>query len=111
LITLTHISIKKVFLVLFYPLHPHEANPVLLPGLPLRYQHALRQLIFAATSAACGCALIYVTNSSPYLAVMKRAPPLACLWVWAVVELDLPWAALTLAIAGGFLWQGGYSVK
>lgn len=62
-------------------------------------------------SAISGCALIYVTNDKGYLAVMKRAPPLACLWVWAVIELDLPWAVLSLSVAGGFLWLGGYSVK
>jgi hypothetical protein len=45
------------------------------------------------------------------MAIMKQAPPIGCLWVWSVIELDLPWAVLSLAGAGGFLWQNGYSIK
>lgn len=41
---------------------------------------------------------------------MKQAPPLGVLWLWSVIELDLPWAALSLAIAGGYLWKEGYSI-
>jgi hypothetical protein len=78
--------------------------------LPTRYQHAARQLIFFVMSSVCGCAVIQVTNGEGYLAVMKRAPPLACLWIWAVVELDLAWAALSLVIAAAYLWVNGYSV-
>jgi hypothetical protein len=99
-------------MLLFYFLHPHEANDkTLVPGLPARYQHPLRQVIFFAASVASGCYLIYVTNTFGYLAVMKQAPPLGCIWLWAVVELDLPWAVLSLVVAVGFLWQGGYDYK
>jgi len=45
------------------------------------------------------------------MAVMKQAPPLGCLWVWSVIELDLLWAVLSLAGAGLFLWIKGYSIK
>ncbi|KAK1832224.1 hypothetical protein QBC39DRAFT_390676 [Podospora conica] len=100
-----------VFALLFYPLHPHASNPRILPGLPQRYQAAFRQAVFFATSLAAGCYLIHVTNNYGYLAVMKRAPPLGCLWVWSVIELDLPLAALSLAGAGVFVWAGGYSIK
>ncbi|KAK0646991.1 hypothetical protein B0T16DRAFT_330947 [Cercophora newfieldiana] len=100
-----------VFALLFYPLHPHSSNPTLVPGLPQRFQHGLRQAIFFATSVAAGCYLIYVTNSFGYLAVMKQAPPLGCLWVWSVIELDLPWAVLSLTGAGYFLWSRGYSIR
>jgi hypothetical protein len=51
-----------VFLLLFWPLHPHASNPVLLPGLPLRYQAPLRQAIFFAASCAAGCYLIHISN-------------------------------------------------
>ena len=76
-----------------------------------RYQSPLRQAIFFATSVAAGCYLIHVTNTFSYLAVMKQAPPLGCLWVWSVIEMDLPWATLSLAGAGFFLWSRGYSIK
>ncbi|KAI6784781.1 uncharacterized protein J7T54_007874 [Emericellopsis cladophorae] len=61
-------------------------------------------------SVVAGCYLIHISNEFGYLAVMKQAPPLGCIWVWSVIELDLPWAVLSLAVAGGYLWYGGYSV-
>jgi hypothetical protein len=100
-----------VFSLLVYFLHPHAANPGLVPGLSPRHQSALRQVIFFTTSTVAGCYLIHITNSFGYMAIMKQAPPIGCLWVWSVIELDLPWAVLSLAGAGGFLWQNGYSIK
>ncbi|KAH6612343.1 hypothetical protein B0J18DRAFT_447515 [Chaetomium sp. MPI-SDFR-AT-0129] len=100
-----------VFGLLVYVFHPHPANPGLIPGLPPRYQSALRQIIFFATSLSAGCYLIYITNSFGYLAIMKRAPPLGCLWVWSVIELELPWAILSLSGAASFVWAKGYSIK
>lgn len=100
-----------VFLFLFYFLHPHASNPVIVPGLPLSYQRPLGQAIFFAMSVVSGCYLIYITNTYGYLATMKQAPPLGCLWLWAVMELDLVTAVASLAVAGAFLWQGGYDIK
>ncbi|KAK1241847.1 hypothetical protein MKX07_007670 [Trichoderma sp. CBMAI-0711] len=99
------------FFFLFYVLHPHEANQTLLPGLPRRFQRPLRQLLFFGMSCAAGCALVYITNSKGYLYNMKRAPPLGCLWVWAVVELDLVWAVPSLLVTGLYLWMNGFSIK
>lgn len=104
-------NLQIVFFILFYPLHPHEANPILVPGIALRYQHRIRQAIFFTMSVVSGCYLIYITNSFGYLYTMKRAPPLGCFWLWAVVELDLSWATLSLVLATAFLWQGGYDIK
>ncbi len=89
-------------------MHRHPSNPALL-GLPTQYCSALRQVFFLATSVGAGCYLIHVTNRYGYLAVMRQAPPLGCLWVWSVVELDLALAVLSLACAGGYMWQKGYS--
>ncbi|QPG93930.1 hypothetical protein C2857_003641 [Epichloe festucae Fl1] len=102
-----------VFLFLFYFLHapPFEANATLVPGLPRRYQRPLRQATFLATSVAAGCYLIHITNTYGYLATMKQAPPLGCLWLWAVVELDLVWGCASLLIAALFLQLGGYDLK
>jgi hypothetical protein len=96
--------------ILFYPLHPTPSNPTLIPRVPARYQHPIRQAVFFAMSVAAGCSLIYVTNAKGYIANMKRAPPLACLWLWAVIELDLAWAALSLVVAIGYLGYGGYAI-
>ncbi|KAK0719088.1 hypothetical protein B0T21DRAFT_386704 [Apiosordaria backusii] len=100
-----------VFGLLVYTLHPHTSKPTLVPGLPLRFQSAVRQSIFFACSVCAGCYMIYITNMFGYLAVMKQAPSLGCLWVWSVIELELPWAVLSLAGAGGFLWLNGYDIK
>ncbi|KAL6859349.1 hypothetical protein J3F83DRAFT_749886 [Trichoderma novae-zelandiae] len=99
------------FFFLFYVLHPHEANQTLVPGLPPRLQRPLRQLLFFAMSCVAGCALVYITNSKGYLYNMKRAPPLGCLWVWAVVELDLLWAVPSLLVTGAYMWVNGFSIK
>lgn len=103
--------ISAVFLFLFYPLHPHESNPEALPFLPLRYQKPVRETIFFFMSVCSGCYLIYVTNSKGYLATQKRAPPLGCLWLWAVIELDLLWATLSLVFAAAYAYVYGYGVK
>ncbi|KAK4187170.1 hypothetical protein QBC35DRAFT_241422 [Podospora australis] len=100
-----------VFGLLVYTLHPHASKPTIVPGIPLQYQSALRQAIFFACSLVAGCYMIYITNSFGYMAVMKQAPPLGCLWVWSVIELELPWAVLSLAGAGTFLWSQGYDIK
>lgn len=56
-----------------------------------------------------GCYLIHITNVYGYLAVMKNAPGIGCLWIWSVVELDLLWAVPSLGICIGFLKWKGYS--
>ncbi|KAI5856780.1 hypothetical protein GGS23DRAFT_601045 [Durotheca rogersii] len=100
-----------VFLLLFYVLHPHPSAPILLPGLPVRFQAPLRQTLFLVASVCSGCYLIHISNKYGYLAIMKRSPPLGCIWVWSVIELNLPLAMLSLACSGGFFYQGGYSIR
>lgn len=100
-----------VFGLLIYTLHAHPSNPAILPGLPARYQNHLRQVIFTVMSVCSGCYLIHITNTYGYLAVMKQAPPVGCLWVWSVVELQLPWAVLSLTVAGAYLKVRGYDIK
>ncbi|KAI0393132.1 hypothetical protein F5Y17DRAFT_326811 [Xylariaceae sp. FL0594] len=100
-----------VFSVFFYVLHRHPSSPVLLPGLPAKFQHPLRQAVFFAASTVSGCYLIHITNNYGYLYILKRSPPLGCLWIWSVIELDLPAALLSLTVAGGFFLQRGYSLK
>ncbi|KAI1359741.1 hypothetical protein F5Y08DRAFT_69811 [Xylaria arbuscula] len=100
-----------VFYAFFYVLHPHSSSPVLLPGLPLRFQEPLRQAIFFVASTLSGCYLIHISNEYGYLYIMKRSPPLGCLWIWSVIELNLPMALLSLAVATGFFFQGGYSMR
>lgn len=100
-----------VFSMLFYVLHPHTSNPTVLPGLASRFQPAFRQAVFFISSTCAGCYLIHISNRHGYLAVMKQAPPLGCIWVWSVIELNLLPAVLSLGLAAVFVWQGGYDFK
>lgn len=101
-----------VFSLLFYNLHRHPSDPSLLPlrGLSDGAQDRLRQALFFAASTVTGCYLIYITNEFSYMAVMMQAPPLGCLWVWSVIEMDLLWAVPSLAIAGGFMKLNDYGL-
>lgn len=98
-----------VFLLLLYTLHPHKTTT--LPLLPPAYQAPFLQLLFLATSALAGCYLVHMTNTSGHIAVMKRAPTIGCLWLWAVVELELVLSVVSVAVVGGFLFFGGYDLK
>ncbi|KAG8157074.1 hypothetical protein KVR01_013064 [Diaporthe batatas] len=99
------------FTALVYALHPHAAATTVVPGLPLRLQDHARQAIFLAMGTAAGCYLIHITNKFGYIAVLKQAPPLGCLWVWSVIELRLALAVASLAASGAFFWQGGYTIS
>ncbi|CAK7242635.1 MAG: hypothetical protein STHCBS139747_004131 [Sporothrix thermara] len=102
-----------VFSLLFYNLHRHASDPRLLPlrrSLPLPIQDRLRQTIFFVTSSLAGCYLIHITNEYSYMAVLMQAPPLGCLWVWSVIEMDLLWAVPSLVIAGTFMFYNGYGI-
>ncbi|KAH8879945.1 hypothetical protein GQ53DRAFT_671039 [Thozetella sp. PMI_491] len=102
-----------VFFMLFYVLHLQPSNPTFVPTalVPARFQPVLRQIIFTILSVTAGCRLIYITNKYSYMAVLKQAPSLGCLWIWSVIELDLLWAAPSLAIIALFVWQGDYKVR
>jgi hypothetical protein len=39
-----------------------------------------------------------------------KCPPLATTWVYAIVQLDLPYATLSLAVVGVYTWLSGLSL-
>lgn len=84
--------------VLVWILHPRASYPVV-------------QVLFAGLSVVCGGWLVKATNEEPYMAVMKKAPALGTLWVWAVVESKWEVAAAGLVVVGGWgRWKGyGFS--
>lgn len=65
-----------------------------------RTSHPATQGLFAALSVIAGIWLVRATNDEPYLAVMKKAPVLGTLWVWAIVEMKWEWAVGCLSIVG-----------
>ncbi|MCJ1467325.1 hypothetical protein MMC07_005949 [Pseudocyphellaria aurata] len=85
-----------LFLVLVFILHP-------------RASHLAAQALFAAMSIVAGGWLVYATNDEPYMAVMKKAPALGTLWIWAVIEMRWEWAVVCLSLVGGWGWWKGYT--
>ncbi|MCJ1426007.1 hypothetical protein MMC29_003909 [Sticta canariensis] len=85
-----------LFLVLVLILHP-------------RASHLVTQVLFAAMSIIAGGWLVYATNDEPYMAVMKKAPALGTLWIWAIIEMRWEWAAASLSVVGGWGWWKGYT--
>ena len=83
---------------------------VLVAILHPRSSQIITQIIFAALSVAAGAWLVYATNEDPYMAVMKKAPPLGTLWVWAVVEMRWEWALGSLGLVATWGWWEGYTV-
>lgn len=68
----------------------------------------LKQIFFFGAGLTAGCYIIHVANRYGYYAVMRQAPPLGTLWIWSVIEMNLPFAAVSLLGNFAFLWWGGY---
>jgi hypothetical protein len=68
----------------------------------------LRDLTFCAGSIVAGCYLIYSGNKHGYFNVMKAAPPVGTLWIWSVIEMSLPYAALNAVTVLGYAWYNGF---
>ena len=70
----------------------------------------LRQGLLLGIACASGCYLIYLTNDKGYYAVMKNAPGIGTLWVFAILELRLVGALLGVLGPGVYAWRMGYGV-
>ena len=75
-----------------------------------RSSHLATQLLFAVLSVVAGAWLVYASNEDPYMAVMRKAPSLGTLWVWAVVEMRWEWAAGSVGLVAGWGWWNGYTI-
>jgi len=67
-----------------------------------------RDLSFFTGSIVAGCYLIYSGNKHGYFNVMKAAPPVGTLWIWSVIEMSLPYAALSAATVLGYVYYNGF---
>ncbi|KAH6914991.1 hypothetical protein BKA70DRAFT_1557333 [Coprinopsis sp. MPI-PUGE-AT-0042] len=71
----------------------------------LRYKsYRPLQAVLFWVSVLSSSRLIYQFNNASFLVNMQQAPPLATLWIFAVVMLDLGPAVLSLLAAGWFIW-------
>ena len=69
---------------------------------------SLRTFSFLFVAIYLGGKLIAITNNEPYYAVMKKAPAIGTLWVWAILEMPLGAAVLGALgpLGWGALWMG-----
>lgn len=71
---------------------------------------ALRSLVYVVTANVAGCYLIQTTNDRGYYAVMKDAPSIGTIWVWAVLEMGLLGALAGVLGPGLYAWWFGYGI-
>ncbi|KAJ4356640.1 uncharacterized protein N0V89_004676 [Didymosphaeria variabile] len=88
-----------IFFLLVYLTHVEFSN-----RFPL-----LRNLAFFVGAIAAGCYLVRSGNKHGYFFVMKTAPPIATLWVWSTIEMDIIYSALSAAVVLGYSWWNGFS--
>jgi hypothetical protein len=101
--------------LVWYELIPRSLTGLVVLFLLVYYLHPnaqtwWAQMVFLAGSVTAGCYLITTTSKHSYLAVMRQAPPLGTLWIWAVVEQSPGVALVGLLGVGGYFWWGGYSI-
>ncbi|KIW87881.1 uncharacterized protein Z519_11465 [Cladophialophora bantiana CBS 173.52] len=70
----------------------------------------LRSVVYLATANVAGCYLIQLTNDKGYYAVMKDAPGVGTIWVWAVLEMGLLGALAGVVGPGIYAWWFGYGI-
>ncbi|KAF8897454.1 hypothetical protein BD779DRAFT_1490944 [Infundibulicybe gibba] len=93
----------------------------MIPGTPIlsifvfyttRYKHHRRMQFFLfILSILVGPRMIYLINHASWLVNMRQCPPLATLWVYTIVQLDLGPAVLNLITVGGFVWWKGLQLR
>ncbi|KAF8627227.1 hypothetical protein AX15_004465 [Amanita polypyramis BW_CC] len=97
-----------------------ELGERMLTGVPIlsvfifytgRYkQHRRMQMLLFALSVSAGCRMLFIINRKSWLVNMRQCPPLATMWIYAIVQLDLGPAVLSLVTVGGFIWWKGLRV-
>ncbi|KIJ56732.1 hypothetical protein M422DRAFT_22889 [Sphaerobolus stellatus SS14] len=73
----------------------------------IRKSQRLVQVGAFVASIALGMRLIWIVNRSSWLIITRQGPPVATLWIYSIVILDLLPAVLSLVIICGWLWWAG----
>ncbi|KAI8093686.1 uncharacterized protein BX664DRAFT_330322 [Halteromyces radiatus] len=90
-----------------------KAAPALCPVIYLTNRHKAKkwtQVLMTLGSITVGAFLLYTLQHSPSLGQMLRAPGLATIWVYFIVQLDLIPAVFSLAIVAAY-WHFGLHRK
>lgn len=69
----------------------------------------LRNLAFFVGAIQAGCYLVYSGNKHGYFYVMKAAPPVATLWVWSTIEMDVQYSALSALSVLAYSWWNDFT--
>ena len=70
----------------------------------------LRSLAYLVVANVAGCYLLMLSNDRGYYAVMKKAPGVGTVWVWAVLEMGLVGALGGVAGPAAYAWWHGYGL-
>jgi len=62
------------------------------------------QFILFIISIVVGSRMIYQFNRSSWLVNMSQCPPLATIWIYTIIQLELIPAFLNLVVVGAFIW-------
>jgi hypothetical protein len=86
----------------------------MLPGVPIlslfifytnRHKRVRRmQFLLFIISIVVGSRMIYQFNRASWLVNMSQCPPLATIWIYTIIQLELFPAFLNLVVVGGFVW-------
>ncbi|OCH93590.1 hypothetical protein OBBRIDRAFT_724594 [Obba rivulosa] len=69
------------------------------------------QAVLFVLSIVVGARFIWMINHANWRVVMKQCPPLATLWIYSILQLDLGPATLGLLFVGIFTWVTGLKLS
>ncbi|KAI9322177.1 hypothetical protein BX666DRAFT_1892295 [Dichotomocladium elegans] len=96
-----------------YLMRSVKAMPAFLPIIYLTNRHKESkwiQALMAGGSMLVGAFLLYTLKNTPSLGQMERAPGLATIWIYFIIQLDLLPAISTLLLVGLY-WYFGLRTK
>ncbi|KAF8812361.1 hypothetical protein BYT27DRAFT_7182803 [Phlegmacium glaucopus] len=92
----------------------------MVPGIPIlslfifytnrHKQHRRMQFLLFIISIVVGSRMIYQFNHASWLVNMNQCPPLATIWIYTIIQLELIPAFLNLAVVGTFVWWKGLKI-
>lgn len=92
-----------VYAILIYIAHT--------PFFPILHRSTVRDIVFTTGSVVAGCTLIRMTHRAPYLEMVEKAPVVATLWMWCVIEMSPGGYIVMTCAVGSFARWYGYGIR
>lgn len=70
----------------------------------------IQEAFWCAVANFAGCYLVSVTNDHGYYAVMRQAPGIGTVWVWAVIEMGVVGSLVGVMGPALYTWYYGYTI-